>query len=65
MLQEYPLAEEWFKRAQENASPVIDIESIGPTPFLGLAECYAGLGQPEESDKYRKMAEEFELPEVE
>ena len=65
MLQEYPLAEEWFKRAQENASPVIDIESIGPTPYLGLAECYAGLGQPEESDKYRKMAEEFELPEVE
>lgn len=61
-LKEFSLAEEWFERALENAKPIIDIESAGPTAFLGLAHCYECLGNADLAKEYYMKAEEFELP---
>ena len=54
----------WLNDAIFETEAVITILSQGKENLSLLADCYEKTGDPENAEKYRKMAEEWELPET-
>ena len=54
----------WLNDAIFETEAVITILSQGKENLSLLADCYERTGDPENAEKYRKMAEEWELPET-
>jgi glycosyltransferase involved in cell wall biosynthesis len=54
----------WYYNAAFEQSPVLDIHSGGDRPLRGLAECYLQLGNEEESEIYRDMADKWTIPQT-
>lgn len=56
------VAAEWYARAM-GAPAVINIESTGPIPLMGLARCCRIQGRFDEAQGFELQAKEWELPE--
>ena len=54
----------WLNDAVFETQPVISIFVQGSENLNLLADCYEKTGDPESAAKYRKMAEEWEMPET-
>lgn len=66
--QEQQLYEEasiWFLNAAFETESILNIHYSNDFPLLCLAECADCLGDVEEAKHYRRLAEEFQLPEGE
>jgi hypothetical protein len=54
----------WLNDAVFETQPVISIFVQGSENLNLLADCFEKTGDPESAAKYRKMAEEWEMPET-
>ncbi len=61
--EDYEEAATWYYTAAFGAESELDIHSSGDLPLRGLSDCFARLGNAEESEKYRKSAEKWTIPE--
>ena len=54
----------WLSDAISETQPVISIFVQGSDNLNLLADCYERTGDPENAEKYRRLADEWELPET-
>jgi Glycosyltransferases involved in cell wall biogenesis len=61
--EDYEEAATWFYTAAFGAESELDVHSSGDLPLRRLSDCFARLGNAEESEKYRESAEKWRIPE--
>jgi glycosyltransferase involved in cell wall biosynthesis len=61
--EDYEEAATWYYTAAFGAESELDIHSSGDVPLRGLSDCFARLGDAQESEKYRELAEKWTIPE--
>lgn len=61
--EDYQEAELWYYNAAFETKPILDVQTGGVIPLMGLANCHEKLGNPDLAEEYREMADKWTLPE--
>lgn len=60
--EDYEEAILWFYNAAYEAESILNIHCSGDQPLEGLMRCYAALGDKEQSETFRHLAKEWQIP---